>query len=276
MKRALLIVAIAALAFFATAGGLSWRDARRLADRERQARGALTAAEASWQAADLARGRAESSLVDAKTAAEKYRLAFGRESADAKRLRAEVSRLSMALFSVRAELDGLKASVTPSTDADPSYLYRLPWFSFHTPDVRRAGGERLTFDLRAKLTVGGLRQSSRKGILESESVDLRFLAPDGSEVPLGVKLDDYRFEYVAPELARDRWYQRVHLDVWAGVATPPYEVASSDRLRWTRAAVGIEARLWGAAVGLTGEAGLDGDLRGLLTVGYRRDVLGGK
>jgi len=256
----MLVIVSVVLALTTYANYAKRADAIELDTIARQLKGKLSESERALVTADadLNKSRSTITTLRALNDANKIDLERLRHALGSRDI--EIHRQSRLL----ADLTGTVESPAAST-ATPAgaYTARTSWYEFSTPDVFDAGAQTtLALDLQASLTITGIRQ--RRGVLESETVDLMFADRDGVAVPINVAVRDYELSY-APKVDTTPWYRRVGLD---GVATIDY--AWPDETLRARALA--EVRLW--RVGLHAGAELDSEQDANLVAGltYRREV----
>ena len=261
-----LAVAIATAAIIALAALLAYAAYAKHAGRleldtiARQLRGELSESERALVTANSVIRKSRSTVTtlralnDANTVTlERLRHALGSRDI-------EIHRQSRLIADLTGRVESPAASTATPAGA---YTARTSWYEFSTPDVFDAGAQTtLALDLQASLTITGIRQ--RRGVLESETVDLMFADRDGVAVPINVAVRDYELS-CAPKVDTTPWYRRVGLD---GVATIDY--AWPDETLRARALA--EVRLW--RVGLHAGAELDSEQDANLVAGlsYRREV----
>ena len=233
---------------------------------------AIAAAAQRLQAADLARGRAESRAVDADALNESLKAELAAIRKDLDGAKVEATRASRAELAWKARYQDLagRAEWHGTKQGAIRYAYEWPWGRFATPDVFKTGGETVELNLTATVSVVGLRLADARTV-EAETVAVMLADPTGKPLETQPVLTSYRFDYVAdapqkPSLLA-RW--RVAARPVAGVSLPyPW---AFDR---ATARLGIEAGAWDVRLRALGVAGLS-ELGARFEVEYAPNLIRG-
>ena len=240
------------------------QEARQADTVRRQLAGQLDESERRFMEADRELGKAESRIVGLETLERENAEELNHLRRVLNQRDLEIRRRSDAVLTLQKQITGLRAEVETLRHEDGAveYAYRLPWFSFHTPDVFGVGGETLAFDIRARLRVLGIARPG--GVLETETVHLTLTDPAGDPLPIQPDIESYSFEYAPMLPARPPWYRNIHLDLFGAIAAP-YPVDWESM----RIMAGAEGQFWGVTLAAWGETTPAPDFRAMLGIGYR-------